>query len=415
MQELRKKTYNLLRRGERYTKTDNVYLAKGGFWLVSGHIIQAIFGLILLIAFANLLPKEAYGTYQFIISLAAIVGTFTLTGMGLAVTRAVSQGSEGSLRYGFQIQLIWSIGIIISSGVLSIYYHLKDDSTLAISLLIVGALQPFISGLSLYGNFLTGKQAFKESAILSILNKALPFFVLLPALFITDNALIIIFLYFSSHLISLLISYIFVIRRFQLPKIPSNDLSNYSKHLSVMTGISKIAEHLDKVLVWHFLGAAPVAAYTLAQMPIYHMQSLFHTAHQLSFAKIAKKPMEELQAILPLKIRNYFLLILIIVISYITLAPFIFKIFFPNYPESIIYSQLIALSLLATPRNLIQQSFTAHQKKKELYKISLSTPIIRIGLLLILLPIFGIWGAVTAILITEFYNTVLQTYLFRKK
>jgi len=61
-------TYKILRYSERYTQTDMVYFASGGFWLLLGQFISTISAFLLLIAFANFLPKEVFGTYQYILA-----------------------------------------------------------------------------------------------------------------------------------------------------------------------------------------------------------------------------------------------------------------------------------------------------------------------------------------------------------
>lgn len=412
--KLKSRTYDFLRWSQKYTGTDNVYLAKGGFWLALGHGAQIILGLILLVAFANLLPKEAYGTYQYIISIAGIVSVFTLTGMGTAIMRAAARGSDSSLRYGFRIRLKWSIGIVIASGVMAIYYYINGNTLLASGLLIVGAFQPFISGFGMYKSYLIGKQLFRDITTLETVQKILPFVALLPALFLTNDPLIIVLIYFSSHAISLFLVYKIVNSKNPAPLTPDPDLTNYSKHLSVISSISKAADCLDKVLIWYFLGAVPTAVYTLAQNPISHMNSLFQLIYSLTFSKIMRKDIRTLKITLPPKIRRYFVFVAISVGVYILASPFFFKIFFPAYPESIIYSQLLALTMLATPRFFLGQVFIAHKMKKEQYMVNISTPIVKIALLGILLPFYGIFGAVFALIGTNIFATAIYWYLFNK-
>ena len=62
--------------GEKYLKTDLVYLSRGGFWLSIGQGVAMLSGFFLSTAFANLLPKESFGTYKFILSGVAILGIF---------------------------------------------------------------------------------------------------------------------------------------------------------------------------------------------------------------------------------------------------------------------------------------------------------------------------------------------------
>ena len=81
MNTLKHATYRLLRKSERYFKTDMVYVARGGFWVTAGNIVSALAAFGLAVAYANLLPKESYGTYKYILSLAGIIGAFSLTGL----------------------------------------------------------------------------------------------------------------------------------------------------------------------------------------------------------------------------------------------------------------------------------------------------------------------------------------------
>src|SRR3990167_10664736 len=93
-ERVRGRLYRFLRWSERYTKTDMVYLASGGFWLVLGQIIFALSAFILAVAFANLVPQATYGTYKNLTSMAAMFAIFSLPGMAVAVTRASAQGNE---------------------------------------------------------------------------------------------------------------------------------------------------------------------------------------------------------------------------------------------------------------------------------------------------------------------------------
>jgi len=381
-----------------------VYVAKGGSWLIAGYGLQLVMGIILATSFANLLSKESYGAYQFIISMASIVGVFTLTGIGTAIGRAVAQGETGALRYGAKISLKWSISILVVGAILAVYYFLRGNSTLAIAFAVVGLLQPLITASNLYKPYLQGRQLFREGVIIENSQRILPFLALLVALIITRNPLALAIVYFASQALSSSLAYLFVVRKHRLESTPNNELVSYSKHLSVMASFGEISGTADKVLVWVFLGAAPTAAYGLALLPIIHLQAIFGFLHQLAFPKLAKKSLDELKKVLSEKIRIYWFMALLVVGVYILIAPTLFFIFFPKYPESVIFSQILALSILAVPRAFIEQTFTAHKMTKELYIVSITKPFIRILLLAIGLWLFGIWGIIGAILLSEWFS-----------
>ena len=75
-----------------------MYLAQGGFWIALGHIVNGLLAFSLIVAFANLLSKETYGIYRYILSIAGVLNIFVLSGMGTAISRSVASGNEGAFR-----------------------------------------------------------------------------------------------------------------------------------------------------------------------------------------------------------------------------------------------------------------------------------------------------------------------------
>jgi O-antigen/teichoic acid export membrane protein len=175
-----------------------------------------------------------------------------------------------------------------------------------------------------------------------------------------------------------------------------------------------VASQLDKILLWHFLGAAPLAIYFIAVTPPLKIKDAFKTIGELALPKFSQRSKQELKRSISKKTFKLFLLIVPIVVFYIILAPLIYKILFPQYLDSVIYSQVFIISLLLFPRILLDTSLTAQMRKKDLYLVRTLSPIIQILLLLILLPLYGIWGAIFAILITQISNFGLLLFLFKK-
>src|SRR3989344_7199459 len=109
MQNLRQKVHSTLRKSEGFFKTDMVYLTKGGTWMTAGSMVISFLSFLLAISFAHFVSKETYGQYKFVLAIAGILGTLTLTGLGSAVMRSVSRGFEGTLQYAFWTNIRWSI------------------------------------------------------------------------------------------------------------------------------------------------------------------------------------------------------------------------------------------------------------------------------------------------------------------
>ncbi|MFT5179660.1 MAG: O-antigen/teichoic acid export membrane protein [Candidatus Paceibacteria bacterium] len=413
MEKIKINAYKILRWSEKYAKTDMVYLASGGFWLLLGQGVIMVTGLIIAVAFANLVPKDTYGTYQFIMSIAVIISAFTLSGIGTTIITAVAKGRDGALRTGFKTQIIWSSGIFVAGLLFSAYYYINGNNILALSFLVIGTLSPFIEGFGLAKSYLLGKKYFKESAVYSIFRRLVLLTSIITAISLTDNLVIIVSAYYGSSVISGAILYWTVVIRHKLKHSEENKMINYSKHLSLIKTFANIAGQADKILIFHFLGAVPVAVYTLAILPIKQIESLYSLLYSLTFSKIGGIEFSKLKRILPPKVKSMFRVSVIILILYIIAAPYLFKIFFPSYTESVLISQILALTLLSKPRSLYKQAFTAHRMKKEQYVIGISSNILRVVLFLILLPIFGMWGLVCSLLLTEVYLNILIRYQFK--
>jgi len=87
---------------------------------------------------------------------------------------------------------------------------------------------------------------------------------------------------------------------------------------------------------------------------------------------------------------------------------------FPSYPEAVLISQALALSIMLIPRSTYGQALIAHNKTKSLYILSSFMPALKLTLLYVLLPIYGIWGAVYAILASDSIGAIVG-YIFFKR
>ena len=156
----KKKIYKALKWSQKYTQTDMVYLARGGFWLVLGQTITSLAALALTLALANLLSIKTLGTYRYVLSIAGILAIPTLSGMNTALLQAVSRGKEGSLISILKTKLKWgSLATLGSIGVAG-YYFLQGNNTLALAFLIISLFIPLMNTFIIYESFLQGKKRF---------------------------------------------------------------------------------------------------------------------------------------------------------------------------------------------------------------------------------------------------------------
>jgi len=411
----RNKLYHLLRWSEKYTKTDMLYLTKGGFWLTFGQVVVALAGLALATGFANLIPKEIYGNYKFILSIAAIIGAFTLTGMVTAITQSVARGFEGALKEGFKTQLKWSSFMVLIAFGVALYYFINGNNTLAIALLIVGAFSPLLISSTLYGAFLTGKKEFRTNTTYNILRTITPIAILLTTLFFTQNVLLLVFVYFLSNTATTLFFYLRTLEKYKPSHKVDQTSTNYSKHLSLMNLLSIAGNHADKILIFHYLGAVQLAIYAFALMIPTQLNGLIKNVSTLAFPKFSEQKREDVEKALYGKTIKIVIASLFITIAYIVVAPFLFSFLFPQYIDSIFYSQIFSLNIILTASALaIGTFFRSHKLLKESYITNIANNATRIVLMFILITRYEVLGIILAILISRFITTLLSFVLFKK-
>jgi O-antigen/teichoic acid export membrane protein len=105
-----------------------------------------------------------------------------------------------------------------------------------------------------------------------------------------------------------------------------------------------------------------------------------------------------------------------IVVLYYFVSPYIYHIFFPKYLESIWYSQVYVLGLIAVPGiALFSMYFQVKQDRGTLYRLNLIGNIATIILTCVLVYRFGIVGAVIENGISWFILLFVNLYYFLRR
>jgi O-antigen/teichoic acid export membrane protein len=346
MQNLKQKTYNFLRRTQKYTGTDNVYLAKGGFWLSLGNIFSSVAAFLSSVAFANLIDPFTYGNYRYVLSLLGILAIFSLPALNRTLIQAIARGSEGTLKPAFKEKIKYGILGSFAATILGVYYLLEGNYLLTVPLFLCAIFLPLMQASSIYGSLLGGRKLFSYQVKYSTLSQFISVGSVVLALFLTKNLIWIVFVYLFSHTLVNLFFYFFVNQKFKPNEKEDPKTISYGKHLSMIGALGKFASQLDKILVFHFLGGANLAIYAFALAPVKQIIGAFKSLPTLAVPKLSQRPIKEIDKTLIKRMLQLFFFGIIIALIYFFLAPYFFKIFYPKYLESIPYSQLLSILII---------------------------------------------------------------------
>jgi O-antigen/teichoic acid export membrane protein len=415
MEYIKNKAYKALRWSEKYAKTDMVYVAHGSFWVGIGQVSSAIITLASSIFFANLISKDLYGNYKFIVAATSILGAFTLSGMGTIVTQGVAQGFEGILKNAVKTTLKWGSIIVSIAFATSFYYFINGNNTLGFTMLIAGISLPINQAYSLFGSYLVGKKEWKKGTLYNIGSQFINTVALIVTAITTQSVLAMVFVYFTINTFTTILGYLYTLKIFHINDRHDHTLIPYGKHLSLMGLLGTIANQFDKILIFHYLGAMQLAIYAFAQAVPDQLKGLLKSIFGIALPKYAALEESELKPSIIKKSIQLTIITALTVAILILVIPFLFKFIFPKYLESVFYSQIYLLGLITVPGiTLFGIYFQLKKATRTLYKLNVMGNTATLIITFILIYKYGLLGAVIANGASWFVMLLVNGFYFFK-
>ncbi len=407
-------------RGSKYFGIDLKYFLSGSYWTSIPNALEAISKLLVAVIFTRAVTPEIYGEYRFYMSILLTLVIFALPGMGDSIVQSVARKYYRSFIDGTRAMIKFSILGSLVFLAITIYFYVTGRTNLSIYFLLTSAFFPTLFSFRNYSSFLLGLEEYKKqakyySAQIIVMNL---FFILAIAL--TRNLTIIILTYLVAGTVTNFIIYSMVKKEYakeikQSKKDP--ELIKYGKHLSVMSALPIISGNIDKILITFFLGFRTLAIYSIAQTIAQQNKVLFKPILKVILPRLSReKDTAKLYRALRLKLKYMIGISTVITLIGIFAAPIIVKIFFPpEYEKAAFYAQLLFIGYVVALANIIFINYlTAQKLTTSLYKITFYPAALRVISLVVLLPIFGIFGAIASELVTSYSIFGLLMYYSKK-
>mgnify|MGYP001600020973 CR=1 FL=1 len=397
---------------EKRLRTDVRYLLSGTFWLTTGQVASSLAVFAMGLAFANLLPKETYGTYKYLLSLAGLLSIFTLPGIAAALTRAVARGYQGSfaeatrtrIRYGF---LGCAAGMCVAA-----YYAIAGNMTLAGGLVVISLFLPVFDTFGLYNSYLQGRQQFRVYVHLGLIMQIGSVALIIIATIMTRSLFVILITYFASYASLRYLAWRYVRKRFHPEGNTDPELISYGKHMTVMNLLSQLAGQADSILIFHFLGPTDLALYAVAVAGPDQIKNITGSVSDLLFPRLASQPEADVRRTILSKALLLVCAMAVIIAAYVLIAPFLYRLFFPHYHDSIFLSQLFALSMVNAFFSPFAVFLQAHGKVRELYAANAGSSLFQVAAMTVGVLWFGLIGLVAARIAARIVGGALNLLFF---
>lgn len=389
------------------------YVMKNGSWLMLSNLFAVLSVLVTSYVFANYLDPTTYGEYKYLLSAGAVLTSFSLTGLGLAVIQGAAKNITGFLNYASKIGFRYGLIVTVLALSISAYYFYQDNTGLALGFLCIATFQPFFNNSSLIFNYLYGKEAYSTSTYASITKTTLTSLVLIgSALYFKDPIILLISYLLTNTVVNYAVRYATKPSDRQEKTTEGIKLISYAKHTSVRNIFTNLAGNIDKILVFQNLSAADLAIYAFAIAIPEQFKSITKSINALLLPRFSRHNSENIKANMVYKAMVYGFFLLVLTASYIVAAPYIYKLLFPTYQESIFLSQVFSLITLTALAGLPTAALQASRNSAQLYKLDILTAVFQTISMITLFHFFGLIGVVYGRILGRVFATSLAFWLF---
>jgi O-antigen/teichoic acid export membrane protein len=370
----------------------NTSILKGGAWLLLERVLLLLKGLLLAYIFANLVSREVYGGYQFVVAFLGLASVLVVPGMGIAIVQALARGSDGTFsratRIMFRAAFFGSGMLLVSAG----YYAFLAESNLSLVLFIFSVFFPVYAIANLWRYYYTGKERFDLLVKASVILESISLFSILVAIFFFNNFLgLILFGLLLPIPFSLIL--VWSLYRKSLGFQSDEDNIRFGKKVSYAVGLSTLVLHGDKLLLGHFLGFSELALYSVAMIVPEQAKGALASFMTPLLPRYSKdNNCDSLRR----HIIFFSICSLLGVASLYFLLPIIFRIVFPLYSDGILFAQFYLLTLLFIPVTVLETFFRSQKDERAVFRATVAGGVTGLTLAFILVPLFGISGAIVA-------------------
>lgn len=400
---------NILLYLENKTRLNVRYFIRNQTYLSLATFVDIVSGFILSIFFARYLNKTVFGQYSLIFSIITILSITKLSGLQSVFPYAISKGRES---FYPRVLRLSSLGSFVGSIILvfiAFYYSQPAKPEIEGALLITALIFPFINAFVYYPLYLSAKKRFDTQAIFSAAQSIIPnFFIVLAVIFNGNVAWIISAALIPQAILNLLFTYL-TLKQTKNTGSYTEDI-RYGLKLSVAYAPHIFSQSIDSIILAKFLGFEQLANYTFATNIFKRLTPFIKNLEAISIPKIGEMSEENIRKELPKKILMLTVLTAVFCAGYILLAPSFFRFFYPQYLASVFPSQVFSLYIIFYPFAIILQSFHKLRLFKEIATLNFTVFLIRVGMLLFMIPRFGMMGAVVAFVLDELIRFLIAFY-----
>lgn len=391
-------------------------LVRDTIWLIVLNIVQKTFGLLTTYVLVRALSTTAYGEYNFILTIISLAVVTSLPALGNAVLQSVSRGYLGTYRASLKVKFLSSlIGSLFLLGFTG-WFFLQNNLELSYGFLIAACIFPFAYGFTQWKRLKIGLGNFsivtKVDGISVIITSIL---IITAVSYVSNNILIPLLIILSVKALFDIVFSVLTYRSIKSDDKVEKGSIYYGIKSSLFSVLGTTALTIDKIMIFFFLSPTSLAIYVAAEKIPELVKSLIKSLAAALAPRFAKHEHYTAKLDNALKLFSFITFLVLVLFAFTLMPPLILLIFGEAYSDAIPYGQaLMCITAVGNIAPLKGRFFKSKLDEQSIKEFTVSTSLIRIIASIILIPLWGLNGAILSFLIARL-STNVAVYIIMKK
>ena len=383
-------------------------------WVLFLKINQNLLSFIFLMILTRKVSQEYVGEFYIVLAGVGMASLFTFPGIPETIIQSVARGYHGTFRKLIPFRLIGGLAGSIAISIFALTF--PEESIIKNTLFVAALFFPLSHGLSIWEDYYSGLGNFKFISISKTIYFILSYSVMIIMITMNETSMM--------FLIAVMYSFLAIINTIISLRILSNISSklkaepkseSYSIKISLYSFVNLLGNHIDKFLILYFLSAESVAILIIAERIPELLKRYTQSIRTTLIPKLANHKHLSKNINFKINIFSIFFTIGTLVVIFL-IIPWLLPIAFTNaYVDSVFYSQLLCGTIIIGQFATTRFTFiTSNFYPSDVKNFSLITNFIRIVSSLILIPLFGILGAIASTALYRLSTSVVVSVLIKK-
>jgi O-antigen/teichoic acid export membrane protein len=392
-------------------------LAKNAGAVFSLRLVQRLCGIATTYFVVRALDQTLFGQYQFILTCLSLFAIFTLPGLNNSIAQSVARGFSGVYRQAVPRSLLCGLtGVVLLAG-LGVYYRVYQPGPLVIGFFVAAGMFLFAFGLVQWKAVKGGNEDFvgilRLEGLAAVVQATL---IILVVSIRPGNLLVPLVIYLGVQALLNILLTRATWRKISRDAPAEPGSLSYGTRITLYSAFNTVANHVDKLLVFFVLSPSSLAIFVAAERIPELTKGAVQDFAAVMGPRFARSSRYTRGLDNKLRLIGGMTSTLIVIMAFTVMPWLVTLIFGDTYRESIPYAQALMCSVAIGNVSTLRYRYVSSKLDKSSARlINIIMSVTRIAASAILVPLFGLTGAIISAFIYRITMSVIVHIVIRNR